>query len=244
MMEKIKFLLKFYGWKSFVELVTLLIIGFIQVISMFSESFKNSPQFEYIFRITILIILGQIFFKLISLSQQKSVDIEVVKKDNEAKNKIFQVVKRHDIKKAIILSSGLSSRIDFIESLANEGLELEILYQCPDFAPDKNDAPRINQSLSWIKENIKNKKCKFIDFKQPASIRCIILYDIYNNPCFAQVGWYTYTIRDDGTIKVIGSQNPSLLISNEGTYGKELLLFLEEKIKEYKINKSDSVTSL
>ena len=226
-----KQLIKTYGWQSLIELSALFIIGILQVIVLFFPHLGGYIQFEIVFRLIVLLVLGDIMFRLISLSPQKLRGIEGVVGDKKAKSAILQAARRYNSRRATILSSGLSSRTELLLDLAEAGLEIEVLYQDPEHAPDSIDGGRIQDRIALITERINDipnvRNCNFSPFKQPATIRCILLYDSNDRPCFAQVGWYTYAIREDNTrVRVFGTQHPSLLVSKEGPDGIRLLNFL------------------
>jgi hypothetical protein len=218
--------------------VVLITIGAVQVLSIFFPSWFDSTQFEAVFRVIVLLVLGDMLFRLAQISPSKQSAFQIIPRDEDAQKYIVESAKKHGARSAYILSSGLGSRTDVIIFLSELGIEVTVFYQDISKALDEPDAKRGDERISHIYERLEGNehsgKIHFCPLSIPSTIRATILYDSKDKPIVAQVGWYTYMTKNKDRVRVYGSQHPSLLVSRRSVDGLQLLDFLHETVLNYK----------
>lgn len=238
MKAKLSQLLSIYGWQLWIEVAILTTIGFIQVFSILNPSWFNNTEFEAAFRLIVLLVLGDILFRLAQINPQAQSAMQVYQRDEDAQKSIVELAKQYSARSAFIMSVGLGSRTDVIVSLAELGVNVTVFYQGIDGAIDTADANRSDGRIANIVERLdeinSSGKVNFLALRIPSTIRATILYDRKDKPIVAQVGWYTYITKDIGRIRVYGWENPSLVISRYTTEGQELLEFFHRIVLNYK----------
>lgn len=174
MKAKLSQLLSIYGWQLWVEVTILTTIGAIQVLSILNPSWFNNTDFEAAFRFIVLLVLGDILFRLAQISPQVRSAMQVFQRDEDAQKSIVESAKKYSARSAFIMSVGLGSRTDVIVSLAELGVNVTVFYQDTTGALDTADAKRSDGRIANIVERLEeinsSGRVNFFALKIPSTI--------------------------------------------------------------------------
>jgi hypothetical protein len=235
---KLKELISAYGWQFIIEILAILLIVLIQVINLFFPTFFQNINLDMIFKIIVLLCLGDILYKLISFGKKENYRLGVF--DSESKELIIKTIFTKNINKAVIISAGLGSRVDLIFDLAKHNINIEVLYQDPKYAIDCIDPKRTEERRNFIQERLsdinKKGKCTFFPYKSPASLRGVLLEDHNQRVVFAQLGWYLYhsNKKIKNNFHLRGDIYPSFILDNMTIAENHSLSKIFDHIKKLK----------
>jgi hypothetical protein len=231
-MTKLPFYIKRYtDNRAVVALLGLMmVLEIVFILRLFMPTTFEVIVKNHVFELVVLLALTQVILLLFRLLDR--VPGQICKEEHECESLLRNVVRENSrTYKLHVFSCGLGSRINMITSIHNErssNFAVEVLAQSPEKAIDRDDAARMNGQLQILKRDHPDTPVEIRFFDSPATIRALILSDRDQKPFWGVVSWYRYEKAsarvEEKSFKVIGRQNPAIVLDAAGSREHEFLL--------------------
>ena len=220
------------NYKSIMSLLCMmLVLECLFIVQLFKPDIIEYILKYHIFEGIVLLALSQMIVLLFQLTRKAPKNI--IEHEHELEYAVRDTIDKDNRAHSVhIFSCGLGSKINFITSLkkGNKSIPVEVLVQHPGDAQDRIDKWGTVRHLNVLMNDHVKNPVEVHLFREPATIRGVIICNEYRKPVWGVVSWYKYREdKEKNRMAVKGRDNPAFVLST-GTYQDDtaLAFFMKE----------------